>query len=139
MRNLLLSLFIGISATLSAQFTVPWTAFTATGYDYNEEGAIVDPEYTETLKQWDGKVVMLSGYIVPLDVQLQTYVLSAFPLQQCFFCGGAGPETVVQLYFKDAPPRLLTDQYVVLIGRLELNQQKPGSFFFSLYETKLAG
>ncbi len=139
MRKGLLLVFLLLVFPLSAQLTVPWTAFTQTGYDYNEDGAFVNPEYTETLKQWDGKTVILSGYIVPMDVQLQTYVLSAFPLNQCFFCGGAGPETVVQLYFKDAPPRLLTDQYVILIGRLELRQQKPGSFFFSLYETELGG
>lgn len=139
MRKLLLSTLLLFSVYSQAQLIVDWSAFTGTGYELNEDGAYVNPEYTETLKQLDGKMIMLKGYIVPVDVQLQTYVLSAYPLAQCFFCGNAGPETVVQLYFKNAPPRLLTDQYVVLMGRLKLEQVKPGSFFFTLFETQLAG
>ncbi|GGH73821.1 MAG: hypothetical protein EP346_03335 [Bacteroidetes bacterium] len=139
MRKILFSTLLLCSIYSQAQLIVDWSAFTGTGYELNEDGAFVNPEYTETLKQLDGKMIMLKGYIVPVDVQLQTYVLSAYPLAQCFFCGNAGPETVVQLYFKNAPPRLLTDQYVVLMGRLRLEQVKPGSFFFTLFETQLAG
>lgn len=140
MHKLLLSLSLALTATVShAQLVVDWSAFTRTGYEINEDGAFVNPTYTETLQQLNGKTVMLKGYIVPVDVQLQTYVLSEYPLAQCFFCGNAGPETVIQLFFKEAPPRLLTDQYVLLIGRLDLRQMKPGSFFFTLYETRLAG
>lgn len=139
MRRLLLALGLLCSTWMNGQLIVDWSAFTRTGYELNEDGAFVNPEYTETLKALDGKIIMLKGYIVPVDVQLQTYVLSAKPMAQCFFCGGAGPETVVQLFFKNAPPRLLTDQYVILMGRLKLQQMKPGSFFFTLYETQLAG
>lgn len=139
MRKFLLALSIAASSLSYGQLVVDWSAFTGTGYELNEDGAYVYPQYTETLKQLDGKMVLLRGYIVPVDVQLQTYVLSAYPLAQCFFCGNAGPETVIQLFFKSAPPRLLTDQFVVLYGRLSLIQQKPGSFFFTLYETELAG
>lgn len=139
MRNLLVLIPLFIANSLSAQFTLDWSLFTQTGYTINDDGAFVNPEYTEDLKEYDGKTIMITGYIVPVDVQLQTYVLSQFSLQQCFFCGNAGPETVIQLRFKNAPPRLLTDQYVILMGRLELKQHKPGSFFFTIYDTQLAG
>lgn len=129
-------LFASVSPS---QFTLEWTNFTRTTYELDENGAYVNPVYPESLREWDGKDIMIVGYIVPVNVQLRSYVISQYPLEQCFFCGNAGPETVIQLYFKDAPPRLLTDQYVILKGRLELQQQKPGSFFFTLYETELAG
>lgn len=137
-KTLLLSLIL-ISSALQAQFTLDWSYFTTTTYDVDETGAYINPSYSQQLQEWDDKEVLIVGYIVPLNVQLRTYVISAYPMQQCFFCGGAGPETVIQLYFKDNPPRLLTDQYVILKGRLKLEQQKPGSFFFTLYQTELAG
>ena len=38
----------------------------------------------------------------------------------CFFCGGAGPETIIEVYFKDTPP-FKTDQGIEITGVLELN------------------
>lgn len=139
MHKYLLGLIFSFSITCNAQVVLEWGLFTSTGYELDEDGAFVNPTYPDALKALDGKTVIVKGYIVPVDVQLQTYVLSAFTLNQCFFCGNAGPESVIQLFFKSAPPHLLTDQFVVLIGRLELKQQKPGSFFFTLYDTQLAG
>ncbi|KAB2814454.1 hypothetical protein [Phaeocystidibacter luteus] len=139
MRKYLILFTLLLSLSSNAQMTLEWTLFTGTGYDIDEDGAFVNPEYPEALKAWDGKEVLIIGYIVPVDVQLKTYVLSQFPLQQCFFCGNAGPETVIQLFFDSSPPHLLTDQYVILKGKLVLGQAKPGSFFFTLYNTELAG
>lgn len=137
-KTLLLSLFL-FATSVQAQFTLDWSYFKSTTYDLDSTGAYVNPVYSEALQEWDDKEIFIVGYIVPLNVQLRTYVISAYPLEQCFFCGNAGPETVIQLYFKDSPPRLLTDQYVILKGKLKLEQQKPGSFFFTLYQTELAG
>lgn len=139
MRSTILLALFSLAFTAKAQFTLDWSYFNSTTYDIDETGAYINPNYSEQLREWDDKDVLIVGYIVPLNVQLRTYVISAYPMQQCFFCGGAGPETVIQLYFKDSPPRLLTDQYVILKGRLKLEQQKPGSFFFTLYQTELAG
>ena len=49
------------------------------------------------------------------------YVLSAYPYSQCFFCGNAGPETVVELSFVGKQRRLQMDQLVTIKGKLKLN------------------
>jgi hypothetical protein len=49
-------------------------------------------------------------------------VLSAFPFSACFFCGNAGPESVMAIYFEDQGQRkFTTDERVTLEGTLKLN------------------
>ena len=48
-------------------------------------------------------------------------ILSKFPYSQCFFCGGAGPESVAEIYFSSKRPRLKADQLITVTGLLKLN------------------
>lgn len=56
---------------------------------------IFDPE----LKSYDGKEITINGYIIPTDgyKSQKEFVFSAYPYKNCFFCGGAGPETVMEV------------------------------------------
>ena len=48
------------------------------------------------------------------------FLVSQFPMSACFHCGAAGPETVIEIYFKEKPP-YKTDQIIEVTGVLELN------------------
>jgi hypothetical protein len=48
------------------------------------------PTFGAPLKKLENKEVIIKGYVIPVDVATNMYVLSAFPYSQCFFCGGAG-------------------------------------------------
>jgi hypothetical protein len=85
-----------------------------------EYGIVKYPVVNEKVKALNKKRIIVSGYIIPLDPE--TYVLSKYVFASCFFCGGAGPETVMGIHFKDLKKRLKTDQYVVLSGTLEVNE-----------------
>ncbi len=89
----------------------------------NEElGSYVNvPTFGPKVKALAGKEVEISGYIIPLDVKQNLYVLSANPFAACFFCGGAGPESVIDLKFLKAPKRYKTDERITIRGKLKLN------------------
>jgi hypothetical protein len=57
----------------------------------------------------------------PVDVAANLYVLSANPYSACFFCGGAGPESVVQLKMKKTNKKYETDDVMKFKGVLKLN------------------
>jgi uncharacterized membrane protein YcgQ (UPF0703/DUF1980 family) len=78
------------------------------------------PVWTEELKQWNGKTVQITGYIIALDAVNGQYALSAFPFSSCFFCGAAGPESVLELDLK-MKENYLTDEVITFKGVLELN------------------
>lgn len=77
---------------------------------------IVNPE----LKAMKGKQITISGFIIPIDNV--SYALSKNVFAQCFFCGQAGPETIMGIQFKDLKKRLKTDQYVTLVGNFRYNE-----------------
>src|ERR1041384_5870228 len=89
--------FLIVSAAAQAQ-PEGWALFAKTKFDAkNNEKAgeyFLMPAFSEDLKALVGKDIMLEGYYLPIDVEGSAYViLSKFPYSQCFFCGGAGPES----------------------------------------------
>jgi hypothetical protein len=119
--NLLLS-----STALLAQ-TDGWAAFAKTKFEtkYNEKAAeyFMMPVFPPDLKALVGKEVSLEGYYMPIDVQDNVYIiLSKFPYSQCFFCGGAGPETIAEVYFKVKPSKFEADQFIRVKGKVRLNE-----------------
>lgn len=79
------------------------------------------PTFGQGIQKLNGKTVELTGYVLPVDLESNLYVLSAFPYSACFFCGGAGPESVVSLKFKKAGKKFKTDERRTFHGTLKLN------------------
>lgn len=80
------------------------------------------PDFSEEVLAMDGKLVEIKGYIIPIDVESGFYVLSANPFASCFFCGNAGPESVVELQFAEKLKRTYnTDDISTFRGKLKLN------------------
>jgi hypothetical protein len=90
------------------------------------------PSFGPVVKALNGKDVRIKGYVIPLDVDEGIFALSAFPFAACFFCGGAGPETVIRLKFKDKPKKYKTDYVAVFAGKLKLNATDVNEFNYIL-------
>ncbi|WP_138991693.1 DUF3299 domain-containing protein [Larkinella sp. C7] len=89
---------------------------------YPEENVIMlYPNFGPSVKVLDGKTVAITGYVIPLDVDHSAYVVSRFPMAQCFFCGAAGPESIVMLKFKSPVRRFKTDERRTFRGTFRLN------------------
>ena len=89
---------------------------------YAEESVyMLYPTFGPGVQKLSGKTVELTGYVLPVDLESNLYVLSAFPFSACFFCGGAGPESVVSLKFKKAGKKFKTDERRTFHGTLKLN------------------
>lgn len=89
---------------------------------YAEESVyMLYPTFGPAVQKMNGKPVELTGYVLPVDLESNVYVLSAFPYSACFFCGGAGPESVVSLKFKKAGRKFKTDERRTFRGTLKLN------------------
>lgn len=64
-------------------------------------------------------------------------MLSSNPFASCFFCGGAGPESVVGLSLKKNGKRFRTDDYFTFKGKLRLNTDNPDDFNFILDQAEV--
>jgi len=96
-------------------------------------GQTIDvPVFSEELKKWNGKEIVLKGYIIPLEeLRKQNYfVLSRYPFSLCYFCGGAGVETVIEVNIQKPIP--FTEDAITVKGVLQLNDKSPNHLIFVL-------
>ncbi|MEM9897641.1 MAG: hypothetical protein AAF789_14875 [Bacteroidota bacterium] len=102
------------------------------GYDDFMGTEVEKPKFSEQLKLQEGEKLVLEGFVIPLQQETAQdyFILSRYPYQNCFFCGGAGPETVVEVY-SDRKFRY-TDERVRVEGDLYLNEDNPLQLFYIL-------
>ena len=89
--------------------------------------------FGQNITAYQGENVMIRGYMIPLDAMGTSYALSRNPNASCFFCGGAGPETVIQLNLKPtAIRRYQMDAVLTFRGRLRMNEKNADQFTYVL-------
>lgn len=93
-------------------------------------GGVMFPVVNSTLKAKNKKTIVMSGFIIPIDNK--TYALSKNVFASCFFCGQAGPETIMGIKFKDPNMRLKTDQYVTLQGTFRYNDSDVDDWIYHI-------
>lgn len=136
-----LGLFVlGIQPSLSAQDNT-WKTLSKITFTkkYDELlGFKVDvPVFAGEVKKLDGKEITLRGYIIPVEGYRShtEFIFSAFPYNMCFFCGGAGPETVMEV--KALTPVKYTTEPVTLKGILHLNNTDVNRLMYGIEQAKL--
>jgi len=93
--------------------------------------------FGDVVQQFDGKEVQISGYVIALDALGVSFVLSRNPNATCFFCGGGGPETIVDIKVKPkAMKRYKMDERKTFKGILKMYPDNSGSFIYLLTEAE---
>lgn len=100
------------------------------------EGYMLFPKFPAGIKQHDGKVIQVIGYVVPVDNTGNTIALSANPYEACFFCGKAGPASVMTVRLKKPDKTYRIDDYVAFKGRLRLNTNDIKEFYYILEQAE---
>ena len=95
------------------------------------------PVFSEPIKKLEGKEVEVKGYIIPVEgyKSHKEFIFSAFPYNMCFFCGGAGPETVMEVQATEGVE--YTAEQVWLKGKLKLNDEDVNHLMYLLEDAVL--
>lgn len=131
--KILLSLFVLIAAYQNSN---PWMTLSKVKIERKLDPALnfeIDyPTFSEEVKALNGKEITLEGWMIPLDeLRGENYfVLSALPFANCFFCGGAGPETVVEVFTNENYK--FTEERIKIKGTLKLNADDPTQLMYVL-------
>jgi hypothetical protein len=127
MKNIsLVAVLVLMVGSAFAQKADTWNLFARTKFEpkFDEKVGeyLFHPTFTDDVKKLQGKEVILEGFYVPFAPEGDDYViLSKYPMAQCFFCGGGGPESVVEVNFAKEPGRFQVDDLVMVKGKLKLN------------------
>lgn len=95
------------------------------------------PVFSEEVKALEGKEVEIKGYVIPVEGYKShtEFIFSAFPYNMCFFCGGAGPETVMEVYASE--PIQYKTESIKIKGILELNDSDVNQLMYVLRNARL--
>jgi hypothetical protein len=145
MKRLTLVFLLAISLGLGASVNPPdiWALLSKTRFveKLNREYGMyfLYPIFPDELKALEGKLVEVTGFYIPLDVSTSEFaVLSKFPNAECFFCGGAGPESIVVAYLKNKPfKRIKVDEIITIKGKLKLNDSDIDELNFILMDAEI--
>jgi hypothetical protein len=107
-----------------------WAMFAKTKFEpkyYEKIGEyLFYPNFSAELKALAGKEISLEGYFVPFAPENGDYIiLSKYPMSQCYFCGGGGPESIAEVYFLKGAKPFKVDDLVTVKGKLQLNADDP--------------
>ena len=128
MRNKIIlatTIFLFFIGNIFSQNIITWELLKNVEFDeiWSEEfqAYYMVPKFSESVKEMDGKEVQIRGFIIPVDIVQDYYVLSANQYSSCFFCGQAGPESVMEIQMIKKYEGLRMDQVITYKGTLKLN------------------
>lgn len=91
--------------------------------------------YPAALQPYDGKLVTITGFMVPLEAKKeQTRFLLTQKPQDCEFCIEGGPTSYIDVH---SVPLRFSLKPMKIVGRLKLLQNDPSGMFYRLSEAKL--
>jgi hypothetical protein len=144
MKKLIVLIVVSCVMAGAAAQTKPdaWALFAKTKFDpkYYEkiQEYLFYPTFSPDLKALEGKELTIEGYYVPFAPEDGKYIIiSKFPMSQCFFCGGAGPESIAEVNFAKPQSKFQVDDLLMVKGKLKLNTDDMDHVNFILVDAVL--
>jgi hypothetical protein len=114
---------------------LPWELFAETTVD-----AKFRPTFAKYLKELDGKLVSLSGFIQPLseDAEANGFMFIEYPVG-CWYCEMPETTGIVYVELPEGKSVRLQRGLVRVTGRLRLNASDPEDFLYAVRNARVSG
>jgi hypothetical protein len=124
--SLIACLFIAANSLWAQDKPNAWNDFAKTKFQpkFEEKSGeyLFYPDFSAELKAMAGKEITIEGFYVPFAPEEDDYIIiSKYPMSQCFFCGGGGPESIAEVNFAESPEKFQVDDLITVKGKLRLN------------------
>lgn len=139
MRTFCLSLLLSALPTLLwAQIEQNvWRSLADVSYEMRTiDGQKIEyPIFGREARKLNGQTITVRGYYLPVEVLgVNTFAFSAYPMSSCYYCGGAGPETVIEVTSKK---KLFYSIKPILIkGTLKINADDTDHLMYQLLDAE---
>lgn len=140
----IVGLLTGFTSAFSQVKPNAWDLFAKTKFEskyYEKLGEyLFYPNFPADLKAMEGKEITVEGYYVPFAPEDGNYIIiSKYPMSQCFFCGGGGPESIAEVNFSKESSKFDVDDLITVKGKLKLNTDNLDHVNFILEQATLIG
>lgn len=108
-------------------------------YDSTTSVSSLTAIFGSSISDYHDQEVYITGYVIPLDALGISFALSRNSYASCFFCGQAGPETVMDLMVRPGtiPKTKYNDYPLKFKGTLILKEVNPTGFNYQLINASL--
>lgn len=124
LKALIIIFVCTITNALYGQQQISWQILSDVSFteEYfpEEDTYFLTPTFGASIKKLQGKKVQITGYFLNIDPSSGLYLVSKNPMASCFFCGMAGPETIMEVRFNEKV-NFETDNIVTVTGIFNLN------------------
>lgn len=138
-KKQLLSLFLSLlffSTGLMAQSDKNiWSTLALMKFERHKgNGTSKGSQIIPLIEQLDGTEVTVKGYIIPLSGKKAQshFMFSAYPFANCYFCGNAGPETIMEAFVKGDEKVKFSENAITLKGTFKFSSRDPNDIMFTL-------
>lgn len=129
-----LILFLNVEPLQTVQDKNFWHTLAEVGFrkEMRNGYEVEVPMFSNHLKSWNGKKIKLKGYVIPVGEvgDESKFMFSSLPFNVCYFCGAAGPETIVEV--ESTEKVKFTPKSIWMEGILQLNEKNPDRHIFIL-------
>jgi hypothetical protein len=126
------------ASMLQAQELNFWQVLAEVGFKKTQlaTGEMEVPVFSNHLKSYNGKKIKLRGFVIPVSEtgDESKFMLSSLPFNVCYFCGAAGPETIVEVETNQKVK--FTSAAIWMEGILFLNENDPDHHIYILKSAK---
>jgi len=143
---ILFALFAGLLLPLGsyAQNTDnPWRTLGLMKFErqFDESDGVSQQQgrFVPIIQALEGQEITLKGYVIPLSGKKAQshFMFSAYPFSNCFFCGKAGPESVIEVFTKDDMKIPFDDDAIKIKGIFHFTSQDPNDVMFTLKNAEI--
>ena len=108
-----------------------------TRYVEEVDGEYFFPVVNEDLKKMIGETVVIKGYYIPVEMDGNAIIISKYPYTSCFFCGGAGPESVAAVKVNGRIGEYYLDELITVRGQFAVNDSDVDMLNFIIEDAKI--
>lgn len=127
-------LFVALPLTAHAQQDVSWETLSQVKLTKADNKFV--PKFETPVAQLSGQQIQVKGFMMPLEqaAKQKHFILSANPVQNCFYCLPGGPESLVEVRL-EKPVEFSYDP-ITIAGRLELLKDDPMGMYYRLTDAR---
>lgn len=112
-----------------------WTTLALMKFERHKgNGSSKGSQIIPLIEALDGKEITVKGYVIPLNGKKAQshFMFSAYPYSSCYFCGGAGPETIMEAFTKSSEKIEYSENAITLKGTFRFISKDPNDIMFNL-------
>ncbi len=140
--TILLILFLASTSLLAQNEDNIWSTLALLEFEQKDDLGYFDSEgnILPLIEAFENKEVVVKGYVIPLSGKKaqKHFMFSAYPYASCFFCGKAGPETIMEVFVKNDNEISFSEKKMSIKGTFYFTSRNSNEVMFTLKNTEIA-